>query len=616
MADPQSQPTQSTQAPGPQTVNPTVLGRSTDPVRSSDTTRIDVTPPTQTGQAAPIQFGGGNTTDREYVVRQETDTLRGEIKRDIGEPIDEEFEKLKKSLYKGHTDSETGVYIPGPADFLNPDDVAKPDIDTAELEQPIRHIVYDMGGVIPTGSKSIATYSGDIVKNLQDWIGDASEIFSKSSYDVAVAKYAASIAQAQAQSAVRSAKAGMLTDEEKQIIDFYNSSGKGGVFGAPSEFRPAGYTVSDLIKAQAELGQATAEFKAYSRTQANLEDIENWNQMVDNLVTKSDTKIDPSDHYAYDKMKIAAAAEKASFQAAEKQIHADAYLPDWVYEARQEGRQAVLEGKAAGQLQDFGNMFTPEAYQSRFDQYVPKAGAMPLDQFISGSTAAAAQFMGERPGAQSRSVVYLNDQPYFYTSYGSKGYELRDAAGQIRSTGSGNVPLEQIKQEVDKVKDSPKSKIISPTLNDLYKDVQSQYPSGGPGEIISSYDALFRPEYAVQTGLGALTAMDGLGIDTPGKAQKALDISNRILALLPQSSGKSGFGVDSTLSKVALYQGTDFGNIFTVGAYKDRFDAYRQNRHVDIVSSSTGRRTRRRSSWVKGRMSGENRTSESPVHQR
>ena len=86
MADPQAQPTQSTQAPGPQTVNPTVLGRSTDPVRPSDTTRIDITPPTQTGQTPPpVQFGGGNTTDREYVVRQETDTLRGKIKLDIGE---------------------------------------------------------------------------------------------------------------------------------------------------------------------------------------------------------------------------------------------------------------------------------------------------------------------------------------------------------------------------------------------------------------------------------------------------------------------------------------------------------------------------------------------------
>ena len=280
-------------------------------------------------------------------------------------------------------------------------------------------------------------------------------------YDVAVAKYAASIAQEQAHGAIRAAKAAkaeMLTDEEKEIIDFYNSSGKGGVFGAPSEFKPANYTVNDLIRAQAELGEAIAEFKAYSRTQAHMDEIVNWNQMVDNLVTKSSTKIDPSDHYAYDKMKIAAAEEKASFQAAQRQINADAYLPDWVYEARQEGRQAVLEGKPVGGLQDFGNLFTPEAYQARFDQYVPKAGAMPLDQFISGSTAAAAQFMGERPGVQSRSVVYLNDQPYFYTSYGSKGYELRDTTGQIRSAGSGDIPLEQIRREIDKVKDSPKSK--------------------------------------------------------------------------------------------------------------------------------------------------------------
>ncbi|MFA7462876.1 MAG: hypothetical protein WCY59_07025, partial [Anaerovoracaceae bacterium] len=367
--------------------------------------------------------------------------------------------------------------------------------------------------------------------------GDASEIFSKSSYDVAVAKYAASIAQAQAQSAVRSAKAGMLTDEEKQIVDFYNSSGKGGVFGAPSEFKPANYTVNDLIRAQAELGQATAEFKAYSRTQANMEDIENWNKMVDSLVTKSSTRIDPSDHYAYDKMKIAAAEEKASFQAAQRQINADAYLPDWVYEARQEGRQAVLEGKPVGQLQDFGNLFTPGAYQNRFEQYVPKAGAMPLDQFISGSTAAAAQFMGERPGVGSRSVVYLNDQPYFYTSYGSKGYELRDAAGQIRSAGSGNVPLEQIKQEVDKVKDSPKSKIISPTLNILYKDVQSQYPSGEPRGIISSYDALFHPERAVQVGVGALSRYTDTGISTVEGAIAVRDIASRISSVNTRDAG-------------------------------------------------------------------------------
>ena len=319
MADPQAQLTQSSQAPAPQTHNPTVLGRSTDPVRPSNTTRIDVTPPTQTGQTPPpVQFGrGANTTDREYVVRQETDTLRGEIKRDIGDPIDEEFEKLKKSLYKGHTDKETGVYIPGPADFLSPSYVVKPDIGTAELEQPIRNIVYDMGGVIPTGSKSIATYSGGIVKNLQDWIDEASKTYSQSAYDVAVAQYTASIAQAQAHGAIRATKAGMLTDEEKQIIDFYNSSGKGGVFGAPSEFKSAGYTVNDLIRAQAELGQATAEFKAYSRTQANMDDIENWNKMADNFVTKSSTRIDPSAHIAYDYMTIAAADETASFQGAE-----------------------------------------------------------------------------------------------------------------------------------------------------------------------------------------------------------------------------------------------------------------------------------------------------------
>ena len=198
MADPQTQVPQPTQAPVPQTYSGAYLGRSTQPATPSGTlsTQNDITSTSTVvlQTPPPVQLGSDNGVDREYIIREE----KARIKSEIVDPISEEFERLKEPLKRrGKLLGDSGVFMPEAGDFLSPSALITP--DELDLEQPMRHMLYDMGNQLPTaGAQTISIPGGELASSFQGWFDKTSKAYTKNAQDVADAKYQAAVGQANA----------------------------------------------------------------------------------------------------------------------------------------------------------------------------------------------------------------------------------------------------------------------------------------------------------------------------------------------------------------------------------------------------------------------------------